>query len=202
MTPAGAKSSPRPSATHSVAGYGRAVRPTTPTRPASLSPQSGWNRANNLLERLPLVERLLTWGRVDFPPSRQFPKAWRLAAATVVAVVGSLAIDALLVAIGVAAFPTTSGYGHFQFSDYGKLTVLGVLIACAAWPFVARASSSATWLFKRMAVAVTLVLWLPDLYILAKGQPHDAVAVLMVMHLAIAVVTYNALVRIAPARRF
>jgi hypothetical protein len=33
-----------------------------------------------------------------------------------------------------------------------------------------------------------------------KGQPGKAVAVLFVMHLAIAVVTYNALVRLAPVR--
>jgi hypothetical protein len=49
-----------------------------------------------------------------------------------------------------------------------------------------------------MAVLVTLVLWLPDLYILVRGQPPRAVAVLMVMHLAIALITYNSLVRIAP----
>ena len=41
------------------------------------------------------------------------------------------------------------------------------------------------------------MLWLPDLYILADGEPPKAVAVLMLMHLAIAVVTYNCLVRIA-----
>jgi hypothetical protein len=41
---------------------------------------------------------------------------------------------------------------------------------------------------------------LPDFYILYQGQPGEAVAVLMVMHLAIAVVTYNGLVRIAPPR--
>jgi hypothetical protein len=32
------------------------------------------------------------------------------------------------------------------------------------------------------------------------GQPGNAVAVLFVMHLAIALVTYNALVRLAPVR--
>ena len=52
-----------------------------------------------------------------------------------------------------------------------------------------------------MAVLVTLVPWLPDLYILVNGQPPRAVAVLMVMHLAIALVTYNSLVRIAPVTR-
>ena len=52
-----------------------------------------------------------------------------------------------------------------------------------------------------MAVLVTLVLWLPDLYILSKGQPGDAVGVLMFMHLAIALVTYNLLVHLAPVGR-
>ena len=51
-----------------------------------------------------------------------------------------------------------------------------------------------------MAVLVTVVLWLPDVYILMQGQPGNAVAVLFVMHVAIALVTYNALVRLAPVR--
>jgi len=45
------------------------------------------------------------------------------------------------------------------------------------------------------------VLLLPDVYLLKQGQPAKAVAVLMCMHLAIALVTYNALVRLAPIRR-
>jgi hypothetical protein len=89
---------------------------------------------------------------------------------------------------------------HFQFSDYSKLTVIGVLVACGAWPFVTRISSEPRWLFIRAAIAVTAVLWLPDVYILASGQPIAAVFFLMLMHLAIGVVTYNALVRIAPTR--
>jgi len=78
--------------------------------------------------------------------------------------------------------------------------VIGVLIACAAWPVTTRITSQPRWMFFRMAVLVTLVLWLPDVYILMKGQPGKAVAVLFVMHLAIALVTYNALVRLAPVR--
>jgi hypothetical protein len=120
--------------------------------------------------------------------------------ATVLSIAGSLGADALLVTIGQAIFPATKGYGHFQFSDYGKLTVIGVIIASVAWPIVTRVSSAPRWLFLRLAVLVTLALWLPDLYILYKGQPPRAVAVLMVMHLAIALVTYNLLVRVAPVR--
>src|ERR1700755_956308 len=58
--------------------------------------------------------------------------------------------------------------------------------------------SDPRWLFFRLAILVTVVLLLPDVYILYRGQPADAVAVLMVMHLAIALVTYNLLVRLAP----
>ena len=74
------------------------------------------------------------------------------------------------------------------------------MIACAAWPVVTRVSSAPRWLFFRLAILVTLVLWLPDLYILDLGQPARAVAVLMLMHLAIALVTYNSLVHIAKVR--
>jgi Family of unknown function (DUF6069) len=148
------------------------------------------------------VDRALRMVRVDFAPAHQQPSAGSVLAATVASVVGSLAADALLVVIGQAVFPSTQGYAHFQFSDYSKLTVIGVVIACLAWPVVTRVSSAPRWLFLRMAVLVTLVLWVPDVYILAQGQPPKAVAVLFLMHLAIAVVTYNCLVRLAKIKPF
>ena len=148
------------------------------------------------------AERALRVFRVDFAPVHRQPSAASVLGATAAAVAGSLGIDALLVVIGQAVFPSTRGYAHFQFSDYSKLTVIGVVIACVAWPIVTRISSDPRWLFLRMAVAVTLVLWLPDVYILVLGQPAKAVAVLFAMHLAIAMVTYNCLVRLAaPPRR-
>jgi hypothetical protein len=135
---------------------------------------------------------------VDFPSDPASPRPGRLAFATVVSLVASLGTDALLVVLGTHVFPSTAGYTHFRFSDYGKLTAIGVVIACVGWPVVTWLSSSARWLFLRLAIVVTLVLWLPDLWILSKGQLGKAVAVLMVMHLAIAVVTYNSLVHLAP----
>jgi hypothetical protein len=118
----------------------------------------------------------------------------------VLSIGGSLLIDALLVSVGTTLISSTRGYAHFQFSDYAKLTVIGVVIACAAWSVVTRVSSSPRWLFLRLAIVVTLVLYVPDLWLLARGQPADAVAVLMTMHLAIALVTYNALVHVSPVR--
>lgn len=148
----------------------------------------------------PSLERPLSFARVDFAPAHRQPSAVRMMTATVASLVGSLAADAILVVIGTAIFPATKHYVHFRFSDYAKLTIIGVLIACVAWPIVTRVSSSPRWLFFRLAILVTLFLWLPDLYILYRGQPARAVAVLMVMHLAIALVTYNCLVRIAKAK--
>lgn len=144
------------------------------------------------------VQRPLSVFHIDWDPPRRQPKAVALVVATVVSIVGSLAADAVLVKIAEAVFPSTNGYPHFQFSDYAKLTVVGVVIACAAWPLTTRITSTPRWVFFRMAVLVTLVLWVPDLWILAHGQPGKAVFFLMLMHLAIAVVTYNALVHLAP----
>jgi hypothetical protein len=103
--------------------------------------------------------------------------------------------------VGTHLFPSTKGYAHFQFGDYAKLTVIGVVIACLGWPVVVRVSSQPKWLFLRLAVLVTIVLLAPDVYIWHAGQPGQAVGVLMVMHLAIAIVTYASLVILAPVRR-
>jgi hypothetical protein len=112
----------------------------------------------------------------------------------------SLAACAALAVAGEHMWPATKGFVHFQFSDYAKLTVVGVLIACAGWPIATRISSAPRWLFFRLAILVTLVLWLPDVWIWLKGESAQGVAVLAVMHLAIALITYNALVHVAPVR--
>ena len=77
--------------------------------------------------------------------------------ATVVALAGSLAADAALVALGTAIFPSTRGYVHFAFGDYAKLTVIGVVVACAAWPVVTRLTSAPRWLSSARPSLVTLV---------------------------------------------
>ena len=144
----------------------------------------------------PLATRL----RLDLTPAHRQPNSLRFLLASLCAIAGSLVGDALLVILGEAVFPATKGYVHFQFADYSKLTVIGVVIACVAWPVTTRISSDPRWLFLRMAVLVTLVLLLPDVYIMELGQSAQAVTVLMVMHILIGVVTYAALVYLAPVR--
>ncbi len=151
-------------------GTGFVLRAVAPRVGKALASAHHCFRGGEILaDRLPpLLDRALRLVRVDFSPAHRQPSAARVVAASVISVAGSLAADAVLVAIGTAVFPATRGYVHFRFSDYAKLTVIGVVIACLAWPVVTRISSVPRWLFLRMAVLVTLVLWLPDLYILAK----------------------------------
>ncbi|MFC5502290.1 DUF6069 family protein [Lysinimonas soli] len=138
---------------------------------------------------------------LDFPWGAAQPSLWRWLLATVVAVTGSVAACAGLAALGIALDPSTAGYEHFQFADYGKFTIVGVLGAGIAWPLTALVTTRARRLFLWLAILVTLVSFAPDAWILYSGQPASAVGILAVMHLAVAVITYLGLVLIAPQRR-
>jgi len=145
------------------------------------------------------VDRMLGLARIEPSTGHARPEIARLAVATALAVAGSLLAGALLVAVGTHLFHASKGYEHFRLVDYATLTVIGVVAACLAWPILARISATPRWLFFRLTCLVTLVLWLPDLALVLRHHPIRAVVVLMVMHLAVAVVTYQCLVRVAPA---
>ena len=136
----------------------------------------------------------------DLPAGRAQPHLWRWILALCVAIGASLAACAALAAIGTAVFPSTVGYPHFQFADYAKLTIVGVFFACLAWPLMTLVSSRARGPFLLLTVIVTIVGLAPDAWILYKGQPAEAVLVLVAMHFALALITYPALVFIAPQR--
>ncbi len=175
------------------------------SNPADIDPLTG--RVVRALHH-PLIERivmlldpLLQRFKIDLIALRSGPESRALARATAIAVVGSLVVDAIIVGLASHLFPSIAQYPHFQFMDYSRLTVIGVLIACAGWWILPHFAIDARWLFSRIAVVTTLVLFLPDAYILIFGAPFLAVLVLMAMHIAIALVTYYALVLIAPPVR-
>ncbi len=145
-------------------------------------------------------ESVMTLPRADGTPGHLPPSRRALTVAGVVALAGSLALDALLVVAGTGLFPSIRHFSHFAWWDYGSLTALGVILATLAWPYTVRVASSPRAFFLRLAVVATLVLFLPDLWLLLVSHaPGRAVAVLVAMHLGVAVVTYNCLVRLAPA---
>ena len=116
------------------------------------------------------IQRALTLFKIDVAPAHRPPSAGRVVLSTVLSIGGSLLITALLVSVGSALSSSTTGYAHFQFSYFAKVTVIGVVIACAAWPVVTRISSAPRWLFLRLAIIVTLVVCAPDLWLLARAS--------------------------------
>ncbi|HEY6471193.1 MAG TPA: DUF6069 family protein [Candidatus Dormibacteraeota bacterium] len=146
------------------------------------------------------IDRALALARVDWSPSRRQPRLEWVALATLLAIAGALLADAILVKAATTIFPTTVGDPHFQFGDYAKLTVIGVVIGCAGWPITTRVTSAPRWLFTRLAVLISLVLFLPDVWLLMRHQPPRAVLVLMIMHVAVALITYHVVVHVAPPR--
>jgi hypothetical protein len=144
--------------------------------------------------------RALLIARVDFTPLHRRPNAVRVVAALIIAVAGALAAYAILVAIGTHAFPSTVGNEHFRFADYAKLTVIGVVIGAVGWSVITSISSAPRWLYGRLTILISLVLFLPDVWLLIHHQPLKAVAVLMSMHVAVAAVIYFTMVNVAPIR--
>jgi hypothetical protein len=134
-------------------------------------------------------------------PKAARPRPWRLAAAGLAAVVASLAGDLGLAAAGRAAFTVPASFTKLSFASYAPLTVIGIAGAIVAWWAVTRRSSRPEWLLTRLALLVTAVLLIPDFLLLGTpDNPSGPVAILMLMHLAIAAITYTALLKIAPAR--
>lgn len=148
-----------------------------------------------------MIDRTLAIARVDWAPPHRQPTPARLAVATVAAILGALAADAILVAIGTRIFPGTAGYEHFRFDDYAKLTIIGVLVGAAGWPVITRISTAPRWLYGWLTMLISAALFVPDAWLLVRGQPPDAVVVLMAMHVAIAMVLYCSVVFVAPVRR-
>jgi hypothetical protein len=136
------------------------------------------------------------------PPAQTVPPAYRrVVVAGLAAAAVSLAVDLMLATIGRAAFTVPASFGKFAFGTYALLTVLGVAGAAATWAAVARLSSRPKWLLTRLAALVTALFLIPDFLLLGtRGNPAGPVAILMLMHLAIAVITYTALTRLAPVR--
>lgn len=139
--------------------------------------------------------------RLDFPRGSAQPRLWRWIVGTIVAIGASLLLCAGLAAAAIAADPSLAGYGHFQFADYAKLTILGVFAACVGWPILTWLTTSGRILYLWAAILVVLASLLPDLWILHLGQPVAGVLTLMLMHVGLGVITYPAMVFIAPQRR-
>ncbi|MGN6444070.1 hypothetical protein [Amnibacterium sp.] len=139
--------------------------------------------------------------RADLPGLAGTPTLVRFLIAAVVSIALSLAACAAVAAATIAIDPALASYGHLQAPDWTKLTVIGIGLASLGWPVAGAIWSRARVPFLLLTVIVTVVSFAPDFWILRGGQPAGGVLSLIVMHVAVAVVTYPALVLIAPQRR-
>jgi hypothetical protein len=138
--------------------------------------------------------------RLDLPRGSAQPSWWRWILGTATAVIASLLVCLLLAKLASAADPGIAGYQHFAFSDYSKLTIFGVLAACLGWPVVTLLTTSARRIYLWAAIIVVIVSLAPDAWILHLGQPTAGVVTLVAMHIGLGLVTYPAMVFIAPQR--
>jgi len=138
---------------------------------------------------------------IDLPRGSAQPSLPRFLLAVVVAVAGSLLACWIIATLAQAVDPAIRGYDHFRFADYAKLTVIGVVGSCIAWPIVAWFSTHGRRILLVLAVLVTIASFAPDVWIALHGQPSAGVGALAIMHVALLLVTYPALVLIAPQRR-
>ena len=114
------------------------------------------------------------------PSSQRPPVVARVLAGTALAALASLFGDALVVQWTKSRYPSLSNYSHFRLADYGTLTIVGVLGAGFAWWLVTRSVGTPRRVFFRVALVVTVVLWLPDLWLLVRGEPGRAIAAVLV----------------------
>jgi hypothetical protein len=71
--------------------------------------------------RSSLAERAPRLPRINSSPKAVPPANWRLAAASVTAVIVSLVADIVLAAAGHAAFTVPAAFGKFSFGSYTAL---------------------------------------------------------------------------------
>lgn len=148
----------------------------------------------------PALERAQGLTRLDLEPLRPLPSFRRIILAGALSIVASLIADMILVAAGKAIFSPAAPFDKFNFASYAILTISGVVGATLGWALLVRITSQPRWFVIRAAVVATVVLLVPDFAIL----PHDPtgpVVVLMIEHLAIAIITTVLLLAVAPAGR-
>ncbi len=134
---------------------------------------------------------------LDLRPLRPLPSVPQIALAGLASAVASVLACVVLSEVGKAALSPPAYFDKFNPPGYIALTVIGVAGATIGWAILVRLTSRPRWCLMVAAVAVTIVLLLPDVAILPHNPTSDVV-VLMVEHLVIAVITTVLLLRLAP----
>jgi hypothetical protein len=116
-------------------------------------------------------------------------------------IVLSIAGNAIVRTITMALFDIPPEFRPLAWSQFIFFTVVGAVGATVVFAIVARLSQRPIRLFRRIAIGVLLISFLPDIGLLV-GRPFPGITVpgvlsLMVMHVVSAVVAVGLLTRLA-----
>jgi hypothetical protein len=145
-----------------------------------------------------------TWSRitaflgVDWPKRAHQPRPIEFVMASIVAISGSLIACIVVVTLTSRWFPLALKNSHMQFADYYVPIIVTVAIGCAAWPVVTWISSRGRRLFLCVGIAVVVLIVALDVWIFDANRPVATAAIMVAMHLGVALVTYLSLVFLAP----
>ncbi|TDU03099.1 hypothetical protein EDD99_1515 [Streptomyces sp. 846.5] len=113
----------------------------------------------------------------------------------------AVAVNAIVAATAHAA-GASDDFEALQLPSYAALTVLGVLIAAAAWAIIRARSARPARLLRTLVPVVLIISLIPDVMVgISDSQPGTswgAVIALMVMHVAVAAVAVPSYRRLLP----
>ena len=117
------------------------------------------------------------------------------------AIIVSVALNAAVAAIAHAA-GASHAFNPLEFPAYSTLTIIGIVVATAAWAVIRARASHPRRLLLVLVPAVIAVSFVPDLLLGADGNmtgiSWGAGIALMSMHLIVAAVTVPTLLRVLP----
>ncbi len=129
-------------------------------------------------------------------------KKYPLLLSGLVALIGSLVVNALLIKIflpltGVPANAVT----FTMLGPSGAFTVIGVLGATIVFALIRRFSKNSNKVFVTVATIVLLISFLPDIFVHNLGPMFaeittGGIILLIVLHIAVAIITVTALTRL------
>ena len=127
----------------------------------------------------------------------------RIVVATAIAALLATPLNLAIEAVTRQAFAVSPDFPPFQGSVV-PYTAAGVILAGVVYAVVRRFARDPDRLYVRLAIAVLVISWIPDVALLFINEPGatvPAVASLMVMHTVAAVTVVTLLVRIAARAR-
>ena len=125
----------------------------------------------------------------------------RAAIGVTLAALASVALNAVIAALALAALPDEGFRKGLELREYAPLTVAGVLLGTLAWHLVRSRARDPRAVLRILVPVAVVVSFVPDFGILAAGATLLNSLALIAMHLVVAAITVPVLARVLPLPR-